>query len=63
MKSIAHIRPTRNVSDQSAEDQSYDPEAAFADPVRYLAGLGIESRLVGQTLQGSPEPAAVQEAA
>ncbi|MGF1618417.1 MAG: hypothetical protein ACFCU2_11535 [Acidimicrobiia bacterium] len=58
MKSITHILPTRSISDQSAQEQGFDPEVAFADPVRFLAGLGIESRLV--SLSG---PAAVQEAA
>ena len=58
MKSTTHIRPTQSISDQSAQEQGFDPEIAFADPVRYLAGLGIESRLVS-----SGVPAAVQEAA
>jgi hypothetical protein len=58
MKSITHIRPTRNISDQSAQEQGFDPEAAFADPVGYLAGLGIDSQLV--SLRG---PTAIQEAA
>lgn len=58
MKSITPIRPTRTISDQSAQEQGFDPEAAFADPVGYLASLGIDSRLV--SLSG---PAAVQEAA
>lgn len=58
MKPITHIRPTPSISGQSAEKQGFDPEIAFADPVRYLAGLGIDSQLV--SLSG---PAAVQEAA
>lgn len=58
MNSTTYIRPIQSVSDQSAQEQSFDPDLAFADPVGYLAALGVESRLV--SLGG---PAAVQKAA
>lgn len=58
MKSTTYIRPTRSVADQGAPEQSFDPDLAFADPVGYLAALGVESQLV--SLSG---PASIQKAA
>lgn len=58
MKSITHLRPTRSDSDQRAREPGFEPEVAFADPVGYLASLGIESSLVSLRV-----PAASQEAA
>lgn len=58
MKPITHLHPSRAISDQSDQPPGFDPEVAFSDPVRYLAGLGIEYQLIS----GS-DTAAVQEAA
>ena len=35
-------------------DSNYDPVAAFADPVAYLASQGIESELVSPEPEGLP---------
>jgi hypothetical protein len=58
MKSTTYIHPARSTSGQSAQEQGFDPEVAFTDPVGYLAGLGIDSQLVSMS-----GPQSVQEAA